>query len=345
MMSENSDKSDEELLQSYQLGKNPYFLGLIFTRYSDVGFRTAMRYLHNQSDAEDVLQLSYIQFIQNLHQFQKGSSSTVKPWLMKIIVNASLYKLREEKHRARRQQKVASQRYITVQQESQSIENPNEKEELKKKIQTCVDSLPEKYRSPIWLILYEGFSYPEVASVLVLPEKTVRTQVARGLERLREMMGSLGSLLSVSLIVGLIAESKLEAAPATVGEIINSPNLYQSIGKNSQSIKAFHSKPKVPYFGTYLLIGIALITSFVGYYFWKISNQSTTIIAKTSSNNINIALDFNNSKEKIPLIYSGDFKVIDSGGLDKSGCLEVATYLSMKIPVETDQLPIKITYR
>lgn len=226
-MKDYSDKTDEELLREYHLEKNPHFLNIIFSRYTDVGFRTALRYMRNQSDAEDVLQLAFIQFLQNLHHFREGST-TVKPWLMKMIVNASICKLREEKQRTHRQQKVASQKFSQEQQEVPSIETSKDKEELKQKIQTCVSSLPEKYRSPIWLILYEGFSYPEVASVLALPEKTVRTQVARGIDRLRQILGSYGSVLSIDAMLVLIAESKLEAAPSGLKAIINAPEFYQS---------------------------------------------------------------------------------------------------------------------
>ena len=226
-MKDYSDKTDEELLREYHLEKNPQFLNIIFSRYTDVGFRTALRYMRNQSDAEDVLQLAFIQFLQNLHHFREGST-TVKPWLMKMIVNASICKLREQKQRTHRQQKVASQKFSQEQQEVPSIETLKDKEELKQKIQTCVSSLPEKYRSPIWLILYEGFSYPEVASVLALPEKTVRTQVARGIDRLRQVLGSYGSVLSIDAMLVLIAESKLEVAPTSLKAIINSPEFYQS---------------------------------------------------------------------------------------------------------------------
>ena len=96
-----SDKTDEELIYQYQLDQNMSSLDVLFSRYLDVGFRTALRYMRNPSDAEDVLQLAFIQFLKNLHQFREGSI-TVKPWLMKMIVNTSLTKIAEEKKRKAR---------------------------------------------------------------------------------------------------------------------------------------------------------------------------------------------------------------------------------------------------
>ncbi len=255
-MEDYSDKTDEELLREYHLGGNPSFLNALFTRHADVGFRTAMRYMRNQPDAEDVLQLAFIQFLENLPHFREGSS-TVKPWLMKMIVNASLCKLREEKRRSQRQQVVASEKFLKHEKENDK-KTSDDREELKNKIKNVVDTLPEKYRSPIWLVMYEGFSYPEVATVLALPEKTVRTQVSRGLEKLKELMGSFGSVLSVTLITELISESKLEIAPMAIKKIIDSPELYKSV-----SLKTANTATGYNFLNVNFLFSLKFLTIFV----------------------------------------------------------------------------------
>lgn len=223
-MSLEVEKSDEELLNQYQLERNPSILNTILTRHIDIGFRTAMRYMGNQSDAEDVLQNAIIQFLKNLHLFREGAI-TVKPWLMKMIINTSLNHLKEEKRRSNRQQAVASEKFENFENVQDQVEQVTEAQDLKIKIKKLVDDLPEKYRSPIWLVLYEGFSYPEVATVLELPEKTIRTQVVRGLERLKNMLGS--SVLSVEAVVLLITKSPLEKAPASTMKIIQAKEIYQ----------------------------------------------------------------------------------------------------------------------
>ncbi len=227
-MKDHLDKTDEELLREFRLKGDPSFLNTLFSRYVDVGFRTAMRYTHNETDAEDALQTAFILFLENIESFREGAS-TVKPWLMKIIVNACLCKLREEKRRSRRQQVVAVEKFNEYEKNSESSHMSAEQEELKDKIKNAVETLPEKYRSPIWLVLYEGFSYSEVATVLAMPETTVRTQVARGLKKLRELLEPLGLPLSASMIINLMAESKLEAAPATIKNELISSVLHKSI--------------------------------------------------------------------------------------------------------------------
>ena len=265
--------TDEELLKEYQREKNAQLLNILFSRYLDVGFRTANRYLRNPSDAEDVLQQSFIKMLQNLHEFRDGSI-TVKPWLMKIIVNTSLKRIREDKNRRIRHEKVATENYSANMEKEKSNISENEKVELKNKIQKLIDGLPEKYRSPIWLVLYEGFSYPEVASVLSLPEKTVRTQVSRGLEKLRESTSAIGLGLSVALIVSLMSESKLEAAPVTAQKMLESPNLYQYAQIDKPV--ALSATSAMPIVSKILATFILALASFGGYQ-WYIQNKTPEI--------------------------------------------------------------------
>ena len=53
---------------------------------------------------------------------------------------------------------------------------------------SAVRSLPEAYSVVIHLYYYEGYSIKEIAGLLALPAPTVGTRLARGRERLREML-------------------------------------------------------------------------------------------------------------------------------------------------------------
>ena len=52
----------------------------------------------------------------------------------------------------------------------------------------AVQALPEKYSAVIHLHYYEGYSIKEIAKLLGLPAATVGTRLARGRERLRQML-------------------------------------------------------------------------------------------------------------------------------------------------------------
>lgn len=337
-MMKNSDQTDETLLQEYFKTKDPKFINEIFTRYADVGFRTAMRYVHNESDAEDVLQSAYIQFLKNVFNFRAGTS-TVKPWLMKMIVNASKVKLREEARRAHRQQKVASERFSRYQENEVLPETLNEREELKVKIRSFVNKLPEKYHDPIWLVLYEGFTYPEVASVLALPEKTVRTQVSRGLEKLKAIFGSKGSVVSVSLILGLIAESKLEAAPASVKLLIDSPTLYNRalptkiLTNTSTALMPFKTFLGLITITSTIIGSLYIFNNVESNPFFSKNNQAVASLPKVNAmeaKETNQIWDFANKKDRELLLLKGEWAW--SNEL-KSMTAPVNGYFMLQLPI------------
>ena len=109
-----------------------------------------------------------------------------------------------------------------------------------------------------------------------MPEKTVRTQVSRGLEKLKELMGSFGSVLSVSLITELMLESKLEIAPVAIKKIIDSPELYKSASLKTVSSTTGYSFLNVKFLFNLKFISIFILTSLVvfsGLYTWR-NNKS-----------------------------------------------------------------------
>jgi RNA polymerase sigma-70 factor (ECF subfamily) len=221
-----SEISDDDLILNYRASLKSEIITEIFLRYSDKVYRMALQMSGNPADAEDAMQSSFIKCIEHLHQYQIGSN--FKAWLMRIVINTCKHKFNEEKSRSNRELKFSNQK-----DKLQMDETLADNEELQNKIKNCVKQLPEKYSAPIWLVLYEGFSYPEAASSLSLPEKTVRTQVSRGLEKLRTTLASLGIFKSIEIISVLISSSKLEVAPSSAIKIIKSIQLKQSLGKVS----------------------------------------------------------------------------------------------------------------
>lgn len=351
-MTDYSNRNDEELISEYRATNNQQLMAILFTKYADIGFRTAVGYMRNQADAEDVLQYSYIHFVENLSLFKEGT--TIRPWLMKIIVNTCKNKLLEEKRRMKRQYKIASERMIQQQPAKTNIDIDFDKTEIKELIKKNVDLLPEKYRSPIWLVLFEEISYPEVATVLSLPEKTIRTQVSRGLEKLRRLLSGYGSALSVTAISGLIKEINLEKAPNSVLNIINSPKIFSGVKDSKIAIQTKSNLNLMPGILKGLVILFLTLTLIISlpklnslFYSTdkkseEVQNHSSQVLNKNP--NI-VSLNFNHQVGLEPYKYLGSFEYINSGGIEDSGCIEVSKSLILKIPIEKKQLPIKISFR
>lgn len=133
--------------------------------------RFAYSYLHNMSDAEDVLQDTLIQFLKAAPQFE--SEQHKKAWLLRVAGNLSKNKLAYNK--------------VRKADELQEELLAEEREDLSF-VWEAVRALPDDLRETIHLFYYEGYSTRQIADILHKKEPTVRTHLRRGREKLREIL-------------------------------------------------------------------------------------------------------------------------------------------------------------
>lgn len=139
--------------------------------YGNSILRLAYSYLHNMSDAEDILQDTIIQYIKAKPNFE--SSMHEKAWLMRVAINLSKNKV------------VYNKKRETLEiDENLFIEN----EKDLKFVWDAVRSLPTKYSEVIHLFYHEGYTTVQIADMLSKKEATVRSLLHRGRERLKEIL-------------------------------------------------------------------------------------------------------------------------------------------------------------
>ena len=76
-----------------------------------------------------------------------------------------------------------------------------------------LDCLPEEYRLPIWFYCCEKMSSAEVATVLCLPEGSVRDRVGHGMEMLLESLARVGVSVRMGELVGVLRALPVDMAP------------------------------------------------------------------------------------------------------------------------------------
>ena len=143
----------------------------ILDTYGDTILRYAYSYLHNQSDTEEVLQDTLIQFLKTRPVFE--SDEHEKAWLLRVAGNLCKNRL---KYNSLRQTDELREELIAEQREDLSF------------IWDAVQALPVQYREVIHLSYVEGYSTAEIASLLGRGEGAVRVQLSRGRERLRRVL-------------------------------------------------------------------------------------------------------------------------------------------------------------
>lgn len=133
--------------------------------------RLAYSYLHNLSDAEEVLQDTLMQFLKKTPTFE--SKEHEKAWLLRVAINLSKNRLTYNK--------------IRTTDELNEALLAEEKENLSY-VWEAVKQLPERYREVIHLYYYEGYPTAQIARLLKRNESTIRSDLCRGRERLKTIL-------------------------------------------------------------------------------------------------------------------------------------------------------------
>jgi len=139
--------------------------------------RLALSYLHNKEDAEDILQETMIKFVTVRPVFE--SDTHRKAWLMRVASN--LAKNRIDYNKVRDTMELNEEIAGEVQED---LDNGEEY----KAIWDAVRSLPVHQREAIHLFYQEGYQTSEIAEITGRREATVRSDLKRARDKLRELL-------------------------------------------------------------------------------------------------------------------------------------------------------------
>jgi RNA polymerase sigma-70 factor (ECF subfamily) len=143
-------------------------------------YRTARRTLGSQTEAEDMVQETYLQALKSFHRFEPGTN--IKAWMFKIMFHVINH------HRRK------AYRLVTVKEQDESLfeqlpyEPPVPQELRDEDVLAALDQLPEQFRSVILLADVQEFSYKEIHEMLGIPIGTVMSRLSRGRKMLRNYL-------------------------------------------------------------------------------------------------------------------------------------------------------------
>lgn len=137
--------------------------------HRDVVFRIALTYLRDCADADDVAQDVFLKLLKSDGHFE--SWEHLRRWLIRVTINECKSLFRKPWRRVEDIENLA---------DSLSVAQDETKAVL-----SDVMRLPERFRVPIVLYYYLGFSTSEIAELLHVPAATVRTRLARGRSKLK----------------------------------------------------------------------------------------------------------------------------------------------------------------
>lgn len=166
--------------------------GKLVLAYESSVYRSAYRMVHDRDEAAEITQECMVRAWQNLARFR--GEAPFAGWLSRIAIHLALNRLREKKKFVR---PVDEEKHDAMIEEASVSRTPLAElldTESLAALKQAVAELPEEFRTPLSLRLYEEYSYEEIASALDLPIGTVMSRLFRARERLsrrvRELLDS-----------------------------------------------------------------------------------------------------------------------------------------------------------
>ena len=145
----------------------------LMNMYKNNVYATAFSICKNASDAEDVVQDTFLQYYMTHKNFD--NEQHIRAWLLRVAIN----KAKNIQSSFWCRNRMSLDDFM----ETLSFETPETKELFEE-----VMKLPEKYRVVVHLFYYEDYSIKEIAKILRTTESNIKVRLSRGRAKLKDAL-------------------------------------------------------------------------------------------------------------------------------------------------------------
>jgi RNA polymerase sigma-70 factor (ECF subfamily) len=157
-------------------------------------YAAALRMTRNPSDAEDLVQETYLRAYRGFGGFQEGTN--LKAWLYRILTNTYINTYRAKKRRPDETELDEVEDlylYRRIGGLEAAMAGRSAEDELLDRftdteVKEAIESLPDNFRLAVLLADVEGFSYKEIADIIEIPIGTVMSRLHRGRKALQKRL-------------------------------------------------------------------------------------------------------------------------------------------------------------
>ena len=185
------------LIKQAQNGDVAAFNRLVL-HYQEAIYNVAYRIMGEPQAAEDATQEAFISAYKGLNRYRGGS---FKSWLMRIATNACYDELRRRKRRPQtslEQITDDNESFAFLRSPGEGPEGAQQRLELLRAIEDCLQTLPDDQRVTAVLGDVEGYNYQEIADMTAVSLGTVKSRMSRARSKLRDCLQGFQELLPAS---------------------------------------------------------------------------------------------------------------------------------------------------
>jgi RNA polymerase sigma-70 factor (ECF subfamily) len=169
---------DEEVIRHVRAGEAALF-EVLMRRHNQRIYRVARAILGNDTEAEDVMQETYVRAYLHLGQFENRAKFST--WLTRIAVHEALARVRKAGRLESLDSEVDSETGLGLEPMSHS-RSPEEQlfgKQMQLLLEAALDALPQAYRTVFVMREMEEMSTTETAEALGVSEEVVKTRLHR----------------------------------------------------------------------------------------------------------------------------------------------------------------------
>jgi RNA polymerase sigma-70 factor, ECF subfamily len=177
------DLADEDLVRLLARGHTEA-MTVVFDRHYSVMMRVALKVVRNRQEAEDVVQVAFVDFYRQINFFD-GRKGSLRSWLLQYVYGRSLNRLKtwhSRRHFDHVELSDVSPSELAAPHDGVFDLNGSE---VKRLVQQVLGTLNEKKRRIVELVCFGGMSVTEVAALTGEPHGRVQHHYHRAIAKLR----------------------------------------------------------------------------------------------------------------------------------------------------------------
>ena len=151
-------------------------------RHADTVMRVCTVYLRERADREDAFQETFLRYARHKNPFE--SDEHCKAWLIRVASNICKDMLKSSSAKTESLDILEDSGYSPQGDDGQEGQRVLEQQE----VIAALRKIDERYRLPLFLKYYEGYTAAEIAHTLQIPENTVYTNISRGKAQLKGVL-------------------------------------------------------------------------------------------------------------------------------------------------------------
>jgi RNA polymerase sigma-70 factor (ECF subfamily) len=177
-----AETSERGLQERFEADALPLLPGL---------YSAAFRLTRNPTDAEDLVQETYLRAFRGFHQFEEGTN--LRAWLYRILTNTFINSYRKKQREPQTISDEEIEDWYLYSRMTERVAEPSAETAViealpDEDVQDALSSLPEQFRIAVLLADVEGFSYKEIAEITDVPIGTVMSRLHRGRKALEKRL-------------------------------------------------------------------------------------------------------------------------------------------------------------